>query len=393
MKKRALCFLAALCLIFTGCNWMSGSYVSVEPHREKDTQNDSDTVSASNYLQLRSALEDMIQAGTESGVINVADYNQDLVEDSMEMAARYAESTYPVGAYAVDKIEYEVGTNAGKPAIAVDIQYLHSRVEIQSIRQVQGMNEAADVIAQALEDCDAGVVMLIKDYDDTDFGQLVADYAEVYPQTVMEIPQVTAGIYPESGTERVVELTFTYQTSRETLRQMQSQVAPVFNAAALYVSGEGADTQKYAQLYAFLMERFDYEITTSITPSYSLLRHGVGDNRAFAVVYAAMCRLAKMECMTVTGTRDGEPWCWNIILDNGNYFHVDLLRCSGLGGFREFSDDDMDGYVWDYSAYPECPPLPPVTETAQPATEETVPDTEAATVPTEEANPEAEALS
>ena len=188
---------------------------------------------------------------------------------------------------------------------------------------------------------------------------------------IMEIPQVTAGVYPESGLNRVVELTFTYQTSRETLRQMQSQVLPVFDGAALLVSGEGADIQKYAQLYALLMERFDYEITTSITHTYSLLRHGVGDNRAFALVYAAMCRQAGLECMTVTGTRDGEPWCWNIVLDDSNYFHVDLLRCNQLGGFQKFTDDDMAGYVWDYSAYPECNPLPQVVEQTPPTSDGT----------------------
>ena len=43
------------------------------------------------------------------------------------------------------------------------------------------------------------------------------------------------------------------------------------------------------------------------------------------------------------------------MLDNGHYYHVDLLRCSEQGGFREFADRDMENYVWDYSAYPECP--------------------------------------
>ena len=70
---------------------------------------------------------------------------------------------------------------------------------------------------------------------------------------------------------------------------------PVFESAVLYVSGDGAEKQKFSQLYAFLMERFDYKVETSITPAYSLLRHGVGDSRAFATVYAAMCRLAGLE--------------------------------------------------------------------------------------------------
>lgn len=371
MEKKGICFILVLCLCLSGCSWMGGSYVSVEPHLEHNVQTVTDGITAANYVQLVTVLEDIIQSGTESATIHVPQYNQALVAGNMEKAVRYVMNAYPIGAYAVESIKYEIGTKGGRPAIAVQISYLHSRVELRSIRYVNGMEEAEAVIEEALRNCGPGVVMMVENFKDTDFAQMVTDYAETYPQSVMEIPQVTAGIYPETGLNRVVELTFTYQTSRETLRQMQSQVAPVFDAAALYVSGEGADAQKYAQLYAFLIERFDYEITTSITPTYSLLRHGVGDNRAFALVYAAMCRVAGLECMTVTGTRDGEPWCWNIVSDNDCYFHVDLLRCNDLGGFREFTDAEMNGYVWDYSAYPECNPMTTAVEQPPEGTEET----------------------
>ena len=119
----------------------------------------------------------------------------------------------------------------------------------------------------------------------------------------------------------------------------------------MFVSGEESPEIRFQKLYAFLMETSEYTFETSITPTYSLLRHSVGDSRAFATVYAAMCRRAGLECSTVTGTRAGEAWYWNIIQDNGNYFHVDLLRCSESGGFHWYTDDQMDGYVWDYSAY------------------------------------------
>ena len=149
-----------------------------------------------------------------------------------------------------------------------------------------------------------------------------------------------------------MELIFSYQTSRDSLRRMQSQVKPVFDAATLYVSGDGEEKQKFSQLYAFLMERFDYKLETSITPAYSLLRHGVGDSRAFATVYAAMCRSAGLECLVVTGARSGEPRSWNIVLDNGQYYHVDLLH--EQGSFWEYTDWQMSSYVWDYSDYPAC---------------------------------------
>lgn len=364
MKPRILYLTVFLCLLLTGCSWFDGSYVHVTPHREQGSSSQGEAVSASNYSQLLSVLEGMVSSGTESGVINVANYDRDMVEVNMTAAVQYVRNRYPVGAYAVEQMEFEVGTNSGKPAIAVNVTYRHSRIEIQRIQKVETMEEAEIIIGEALKAYDAAVVLQVQEFQEMDFSQLVKDFAEEQPESIMETPQVTAGIYG-SGTARVVELAFTYQNSRDQLRQMQSQVQPVFDSAALYVSGDGSDNQKYSQLYAFLMERFDYKQETSITPAYSLLRHGVGDSRAFAVVYASMCRRAGLECRIVTGTRNGEPWTWNMVRDGELYFHVDLLRSSLSGGFREYTDGEMGGYVWDYSNYPACnlPYVPLETET------------------------------
>lgn len=363
MKKSMILLILALSLALGGCSW-GGNYVSVTPHRQQNSADQTGISLASDYPELLGALEEIISSGAESGVIHVPDYPKAALEIGMNAAARYARNTYPVGAYAVEDIQYELGTGSGMPAYAVTVTYRHSRSEIQRIRQLANMEEAREAVSEALRNHDAGIVMLVDRYHAVDFSQLVKDYAEQYPEYVMEIPQVSAGIYG-TGENRVVELAFTYQTSRDSLRQMQLQVDPVFDSAALYVSGNGEERQKFSQLYAFLMERFDYEYETSITPAYSLLRHGVGDSRAFATVYAAMCRGAELECLVVSGTRYGEPWTWNMVLDNGHYYHVDLIRCSDSGHFREMTDQDMSGYVWDYSAYPECPTayVPPEQET------------------------------
>ena len=360
MKLRLFCILL-LCLILTGCSWMDGNFHSVTVHEEHAQSGGSTDMSAANQEELLAALENLIGSGREKGIIYVGDYDQRLVEEGMAQAVQTTLTATPLGAYAVADIRYELGSNGGKPAIAVEIAYLHGRAEILKIRQAADMETAAAVIQKALTNCDPGIVLYIEAYSELDIGQLVEDYAEEYPQYIMEVPQVAAGTYPEDGASRILELKFTYQNSRDDLRQMKSHVTSMFDAAALYVSSDDSDEVKLSQLYSFLMERFDYQLDTSITPSYSLLRHGVGDSRAFAVVYAAMCRQSGLECYMVTGTRNGEPWYWNIVLDGEYYYHVDLLRCNELGGFLEFNDDNMTGYVWDYSAYPECPGviLPP----------------------------------
>ena len=352
MRKKTICITLTLVLALSGCSWMGGSYVSVTPHHEQLSGVQSDSLTASTYSELRSILSELAEAGAESAVIYVPEYEQADLEQGMDDALRYITEILPVGAYAIDKVEYEIGTSAGQPAISVGITYLHGRSELRRIRKADNMEEAKTIIREALADCDDSVVINVQNYYDVDIIQFVADYATENPNVVMEIPQVAIGAYPEQGIRRVLELKFTYQTSRDTLRSMQSQVQRVFASASLYINQNDAQAQKYAQLFNFLMERFDYKLETSITPAYSLLNHGVGDGRAFAMVYAAMCRSAGLDCRTVTGTKNGEAWYWNLICDDGSYYHVDLLDSKEAGELQRRTDEEMAGYVWDYSAYP-----------------------------------------
>lgn len=352
MKTRVLLLILAVGLLCSGCStWLDGSYYSVTPHAVSQLEVQTDALSASDYSELNRVLWNLVDTGTEKAVINVAEFKQATLEVNLGSAVRYLQEYYPLGAYAVESVEYEIGVGSGgQPVVSVDISYRHDRSELRRVRKVTDSAAVRQAIEEAIANCSDSVVLLVENYLPLDIQQLAEDYGMLRPEIVMEIPQVTAVTYPEQGIRRVLEVKFTYQTSREALRQMLSQVTPVFSSAQLYISAEDADYQKYAQLCAFLMERFDYRLETSITPAYSLLRHGVGDSRAFATVYAAMCRQVGLECQVISGTCAGEARCWNLIRDNKIYYHVDLLRSPGT--FQELTDREMTDYVWDYSAYP-----------------------------------------
>lgn len=371
--KRSVCLIFALILTLNcgGCAWMEGSYQSIRPHQVGYSREDGDMDVIGSYSELRTAVTAMIDAGTEETVFNLYDYPEEELRRDMESLIRYARDIYPVGAWAVSEITYEYG----QYLLSVQIEYRRGKADIDRIYTVRGISGAKNAIDAALTGCENSLVLQITGYKDTDFIQYVEDFAGLNPQKVMERPQITVQTYPDSGTVRIVELQFTYQTSRESLRDMQNQVWPVFSSAELYVASDADTVTKLGQLYSFLMERFDYTVQTSITPSYSLLIHGVGDSRAFAQVYAAMCRQIGIEAMTVSGTRDGESRFWNIVRKGDVYCHVDLLECARLGYFQEWSDDQMGNYVWDYSAYPACgvdltgetqPTVPSPTEETKP---------------------------
>lgn len=369
MKRYRIILICLAALLLGGCSWMDGSYLSVKPHMGQNVSTQAKVRTASNYLQLRTALEEMVDSGVENAVINVAGYRTDLVEEGVANAVLHTKQRYPLGAYAVEDISYEIGTSSGMPAVLVNISYIHGRSEIRTIKNADDMTDVKELVSEAMNQCSNGIVVLVKLYEATDLQQHVEDYMRSNPDIVMELPQVAVGIYPDAGSNRILEVKFTYETSRDTLRLMQQQVQRVFASAQLYINSDAATEQKCAQLYTFLMERFDYTMQTSITPFYSLLNHGVGDQEAFATVYAAMCNQAGVECSVVSGTRNGRSWYWNIVQEDGVNYHVDLIRCSESGSFRWLTDDQMEAYVWDYSAYEI-----PVPEETEPVPTETVPD-------------------
>ena len=354
MKRFAMIAMGVIVLsLFCGCNLFSqGSYYSVEPHIESGNTIASAKQAVSDYGQLRSALVRLIENGSQTAVLYYSEISDEQAEEYMESAVSYIIRNHPIGAYAVEDISYDIGANAGKEAIALTVSYSHSRGEILRIKRVVDTQEAMDQVIDALVGCDETVVFRVQEMETVDFVQRIRDFVELNPDKCMELPQVTVTYYPEIGTDQVVEVDFTYQTSRETLRSMQKTVESMFSSAELYVSADATELEKLSLLYSFLMERFDYTLDTSITPSYSLLRHGVGDSKAFATVYAAMCRRAGVDCQVVSGTKDGVSHYWNVFFYEDVWHHIDLLACTTEGGFSLKHPAELSGYVWDFSIYP-----------------------------------------
>ena len=223
--KRILAAVLFCAVLLSGCDlWMSAAYYSVTPHQSASGSGSNTSAEVSSYIELREKLEQMVAEGTENGVIYYSVIDRAHIDRYMETAAGYVMTSTPIGAYAVSDIEYDIGTNTGKQAVAVTVQYNHSRPEILRIKQASTMEDAGQIITGVLENCDTGVTIHVDAYEQMDVTQYVQDYVDENPDICMEMPQVTTSIYPEDGTSRIIEIMFSYQTSREELRKMQQAV-------------------------------------------------------------------------------------------------------------------------------------------------------------------------
>ncbi len=354
--KRIICLavIVCLCMAITGCDlWMQGKYTHVTPYQSADKSPQTEKINVSSYQQLLDALTELVESATLNATILYPKENLKTVQEHMESAVRSVQQHNPIAGYGVESIDFEVGTKGGIHAVAVNISYLRSTSEIRSMKILETMEDASEMIYEALNKCEPSVTFYIKQYAQVDLVQLVKDYVDAKPDVCMELPQATVTSYPQEGDQRVIEVLFDYHNSREDLRSMQSTVADIFEAAHNSVKDEEDAAQKYEQLYRFIMLNYDADaIRTSITPAYSLLHHGVGDSKAYATVYAAMCTRAGLACEVITGTKDSQVYYWNAIWQGVSYVFVDLLQCATWDRFTLLTQNEMGNYVWDYSAYP-----------------------------------------
>lgn len=346
--KRTVAMLSILSLLLCGCGSVySGTYSAVKPHTQSDASQPGREESAEDYHQLCRVLEGIVESGQHNAVIDVGNYGSEDLEDDILRARNYVENRYPLGAYAVDWMSVRLGKSDGRSVLSVYVHYIHNPVDFRDIYRVQSEEEVAGRIHQTMERYDSRLVLWVNADEQINYSRIVEEYAMDHPRTVMEFPVLEIKTYPESGSERIVALTFEYQTGEDSLRSMRDQVGPVFDRALQAARGS---KDRYRALYDFLMKGYNHHITPSITPSYSLLKYGVGDSKAFAQVYAAMCREAGMECMMVNGTKNGASHWWNIIRVGDVYYHLDLLG----GSYTLHSNASLSGYVWDYASYPIC---------------------------------------
>lgn len=353
MKRTVLAGILLICLLLPGCGLFDGTErVWMEPHPIPQATVSQQDVSAGDYAQLYSALGYLVESGTKQANIFVGRYDQQLLYSDMQRAMETIRVEHPLAAYAVSDITYTPGIQSNERVLVVNITYSHNEAELKKIKTVANDAAAAEAVHTALSNCEYGIVLLVQDYREQDFTQVVTDFALQYPEQVMETPQVTENVYPDHGSARVVELKFQYQNGRDTLRNMQTQVENLFKSAVFFVSSHQSQQMRYARLYTWLMETNEYTVRTSVTPAYSLLLYGVGDSKAFASVFASLCRRMDLECMVISGTKNGESWHWNLVRLDGAYYHLDLLQCRADGMLSMKTDSQMGDYVWDYGAYP-----------------------------------------
>lgn len=327
MKKRLACFLCLLLLC--GCGQSAGDiYTVVEPHNENYVMAvDSDAMTVSSYLSLKNAILNLVADGIPEGVIRAESYAGNLDEDLTEAVYEVSHNE-PLGAFAVDYMTYDYSKIVSYYEINVHTSFRRGKDAMDKIVYVDSMEAAENQIALALQNLDLELCLMVGDYHETEISDVLQKMYLEHPEYVLEKPYAAVKSYPDSGTQRILEIEFEYKTDLDLLEEYcqkaQKRLAelvdlygsdndPEINATRLYnrlcrdavLLGGNEKPEPYADgIYGALMEN-------------------TATNFGYARTYCAMLRMKDVSCELQYGTVAGQDAYWCRLELDGEIFYAD----------------------------------------------------------------------
>lgn len=357
MHKLILALLLALSLAgLTGCSsLLDREYHSVSRHisQTADTE-DTSVLRVEHYSDLVNSVQFFVSMGEAEGVVHLYQYSGD-VEQDLEDACQEVLTQDPLGAWALTDIDWSCSRIVSYYACTFTFHYRHTIEEIASIPSVVGTNSIRTALEQALTGYAPTLVLKASNY----YSQkelLLSLLQEAYyanPGFALGYPAVSVTLYPQEGqsAQRIVELSFSYDLSRETLLAQAEEVSV---AASTLVGPSPAQGETGLWLLCSrLTAHLEYSPDGS-SSVYAALVQGPADSQSAALAYQLLCDQAGLSCLTVQGTLDGSPHWWNVVEVDGVWQHVDVTAGLGQDDFLR-SDQQMESrYAWNRDGYPAC---------------------------------------
>lgn len=357
MKKRILVLTLVLCLSLTGCSSMlERDYVIVAPYEPVSySSGSSSSLRVENYQELVNAVQYLVTMGKEQGFLTLYNYTQD-VETDLTRACLEVIQEDPLGAYSVEYITHDYSLIVSYYEVTLQISYRRSREQVASISSVSGSGATRRMIGQALTEFSPETVLRISFFTENEdyILDLIRQTYYESPVTALGMPEAEVYIYPNSGSQRIVEIGLTYPASTEVLQQQSQDLA----ALALSLVAEDSSAQS---LYDCVTDGLTISEGSRKSSTYDALVRKESDSEGAALAYQLLCDQAGIECVLVQGTLNGVPHFWNIAVNEaGEYRHMDLSR--GLSALTDEELTTSGTYAWDGKEYPACPASIPTEE-------------------------------
>lgn len=329
-------FACLLCLaLLSGCGFLrETTYVDVSPHDEDYGVNtDSNVLTVTSYLSLKNAILSMVEDGSDEGEIRAETYSGDLSEDLSRAVYEVTQMT-PLGAYAVANMTYDYSRIVTHDEIHINIVFKRSPEEIRNVRSVTDVDGLRDQLQAAMETYDTHLVLRVGDYDPIDIAAEVAQLYLKHPDYVLEKPEATMELYPQSGASRIADIRLTYLHTPEELQEARRELEErIVELTALYARS-GSLITNLRLLFNRLgrdtaVEQVDADDRSMTNSAYGALVEGRATDYGFAQAYALLAEQCGVPCKIITGQLRGADHHWCQVELEGQPFYVDPSQALG----------------------------------------------------------------
>ena len=360
-NQAAVCMILSGSLLLTGCSSMlQRSYSSVTPHSAAPAvESDHFTIRVESYQDLVNALLYFVTQGREEGTIRLYNYPYD-VEKDMQAACTEVLTEDPLGAYAVDDINYTITPIVSCYEPSIPLRYRRTREQITSITPTVGVTATRSALRKTLSAFREETALKVSYFegDETDFRKLLEEAYFSAPETALGMPDVDISLYPENGLHRILEVRLQFPTPVSTLQRQSVLVLRMRDQLLNKLPIRQGDALLLA-LCETLSGAVRYDPSAS-SSTYDALSNGVADSQGLALTMALLCHKLEIPCLIVSGSRDDLPHYWNIVSTQEGYRHLNLSFPPEYGESPLLFDQTMydNGFRWDTAAFPQCAPPP-----------------------------------
>lgn len=380
MGRRFLLILTvlSLSLMASACGSMFASDYSyvIEYSDETQIQGEVSGAEVRNYVQLKNELTGLINQGRTSGELSFSGYDGS-VRDDMAAVCYEIKTQTPIGAWAVEELDYELSRIVSYYTAQISVSYGRSAQEMEDVVTLNGVSSLKSYIIDAVNAHSERLVLRIfsSTVNENYIKDIVSDAYFNDPLLSAGEPYVDVSGYPAEGANRIYEIELDYGMGAGELAQLRDELSVRISD----ICGEVKSRQPWkrafdlAQSLSGSFRAADSGDSTADTAAGALLE-GRASSMGAALAYKALCDELGIECIVVRGrlgTLGSQDHYWNIISIDGDYYHVDTSRLKSAGAERAFLLDDARAwgtYMWDAENYPECSGKLKYSELVEPPT-------------------------
>ena len=355
-------FIALLMVfaLFTGCQaQLNREYSSIKRHEEQfEVDQHSDALTAENYLGLKNAILSFVETGEDYGVLRIYEYDGNVVSDLANAVYEVCHND-PLGAYMVDYMTYDYAHIVSYYEVYI---YTTFRIAPENLDAIIRCSSSAAVEAEletALLERKYQLALRISNYSELDPEAIMHRIFMAHPELGISEPSVFYQLYPESGIQRIMEVTISYPVDILMMRSRQSNLAEKADELLSMLSVHPQDLQKVQRMYRWFVDHVTYmgEDSALFASAYNALVNEYASSLGVSLAVQLLCDSLDIPCFIVEGSYADAPWHWNMIYLDELWQHIDIAR-GMIDESRKYQaafDSDMIAYTWDSTLYPACP--------------------------------------